>query len=370
MIIGFDAKRAFFNRSGLGNYSRNLLNSFFSYYPENGYILYSPAAKGRIEFAEPHNYTLSTPEKALHRAFPSLWRSRGISRQIKSDSPDIFHGLSSELPRSLPLNVKKVVTVHDLIYMRYPQMYSPANRNIYYLKTRHACASADQIIAISEQTKTDIMNFTGTDAGKITVIYQDCHPSFRVKAEVETKKALRKKYSLPDNYLLYVGTIEERKNLLSVVSALHTGNIDIPLVVIGRKTAYYRKVKAYINNNNMRNIIFPAGVENKELPALYQMASCFIYPSVFEGFGIPLVEALVSGVPVITSRGSCFSEAGGPGSIYIDPHDIPEISDAILSVINDTRKAAGMVSDGLKHATGFRSDKIAAQYMEIYRSIF
>ncbi len=292
MIIGFDAKRAFFNRSGLGNYSRNLLKSFFRYYPEKGYILYSPAAKSMIEFAEPHNYTLKTPEKAVHRAFPSLWRSRGISRQIKSDSPDIFHGLSSELPRSVPVHIKKIVTIHDLIYMRYPQMYSPADRNIYYWKTRHACASADQIIAISEQTKTDIINFTGTDAGKITVIYQDCHPSFRVKAEEETKEALRKKYSLPGDYLLYVGTIEERKNLLSVVRALHTGNIDIPLVAIGRKTSYYRKVKAYIYSNNMHNIIFPDGVENEELPALYQMASCFIYPSVFEGFGIPIVEAL------------------------------------------------------------------------------
>ncbi|MFO7754725.1 MAG: glycosyltransferase family 1 protein [Bacteroidales bacterium] len=369
MIIGFDAKRAFFNRSGLGNYSRNLLSSFFRYYPENGYILYSPAARGMIEFAGPDNYTLRTPEKAIHRIFPSLWRSRGISRQIVSDSPDIYHGLSSELPRSLPVNIKKLVTVHDLIYMRYPQLYSPADRNIYYLKTRHACSSADQIIAISEQTKTDIMNFTGTDAGKITVIYQDCHPSFRVKAEEETKEALRKKYSLPDNYLLYVGTIEERKNLLSVVRALHTGGIDMPLVAIGRKTSYYRKVKAYINNNNMHNIIFPAGVENGELPALYQMASCFIYPSVFEGFGIPVIEALVSGVPVITSKGSCFSEAGGPGSVYIDPHDHEELSEAITKIISNRGIAEKMITEGKEYSRKFRAELIAGHYINLYRSL-
>lgn len=369
MIIGFDAKRAFFNRSGLGNYSRNLLNSLFRYYPENRYILYSPAGRDMVKFAASRNYTVRTPEKAFHRAFPSAWRSRGVSRQIRSDSPDIFHGLSSELPRSLPGNIKSIVTIHDLIYMRYPQMYSPVDRNIYYWKTRHACAKADQVIAISEQTKTDIMNFTGTDAAKIKVIYQDCHPSFRLKAGDETKEALRKKYSLPENYLLYVGTIEERKNLLSVVRAMHTGNIDIPLIVIGRKTSYYRKVKEYINSNSIPGIIFPEGVKNDELPALYQMASCFVYPSVFEGFGIPVIEALVSGVPVITSRGSCFSEAGGPASVYIDPHDHEELAAAIIKVISNRAVAEKMISEGRKYAQQFRAELIAGQYIRLYSSL-
>ncbi|MBN1388388.1 MAG: glycosyltransferase family 4 protein [Bacteroidales bacterium] len=370
MVIGFDAKRAFFNRSGLGSYSRNLLNSFFRFYPENKYLLYSPHGKNKIDFTDQENYMLRTPEKTMHKIFPSLWRTRGIITQIIDDNPDVYHGLSSELPVSLEKSgIKTLVTVHDLIYMRYPGLYKAIDRNIYFGKIKHACKNSDHIIAISEQTKDDIVKFTGIDSKKISVIYQDCHPSFYKVPDEEMKKKLQKKYSLQDEYLLYVGTIEERKNLLSIIRALEINRLDIQLVAVGKKTPYYNKVISYIRRSNIKNFTVLDTMNNEDLPAIYRMASCFIYPSVFEGFGIPIIEALVSEVPVITSKGSCFREAGGPGSLYIDPYNPGELAEAITSILSDKSLSDLMVKTGREYAKKFRAELIAEQYMNLYSKI-
>jgi glycosyltransferase involved in cell wall biosynthesis len=370
MVIGFDAKRAFFNRSGLGSYSRNLLNSFFRFYPGNTYLLYCPYGKNKIKFADEADYSFRTPGEKIYKIFPSIWRTRGISRQINKDTPDIYHGLSSELPVSLKKSgIKTIVTVHDLIYIRFPGWYKVIDRNIYFRKTIHACKNSDHIIAISEQTKADIIKFTGTDPEKISVIYQDCHPSFYDLPDKERKEKLKKKYSLHDEYVLYVGTIEERKNLLSIIKALQINQLDIQLVVVGKKTPYYKKVSSYISRNNIKNITFLDTMNNEDLPAIYRMASCFIYPSVFEGFGIPVIEALVSEVPVITSKGSCFSEAGGPGTLYIDPYNPMELAEAITGILSNKSRSEQMIATGKEYVKKFRADLIAEQYMNLYRSV-
>ena len=138
MRIGFDAKRAFFNRSGLGNYSRNLIESLIHYYPENDYYLYSPREHGRINFIAEKSFELRTPDRKLHKISPSLWRSKFISKQINNDKLDLFHGLSGEIPLTSKNRVtKSIVTIHDLIYMRYPELYSPIDRKIYFQKARY-----------------------------------------------------------------------------------------------------------------------------------------------------------------------------------------------------------------------------------------
>jgi glycosyltransferase involved in cell wall biosynthesis len=175
---------------------------------------------------------------------------------------------------------------------------------------------------------------------------------------------------LPNRYLLYTGTIEERKNLLGIAKAIHVSGIDIPLVVIGRKTEpYYRKVLEYINSNNLKSIFFPGNVTNGDLPALYQNAECFLYPSFFEGFGIPIVEALVSKTPVITSNTGCFAEAGGPGSMYVDPNDPGMIGAAILRVVQNKDVREKMITTGSAHALKFSEEVIADAYMKLYYSL-
>jgi glycosyltransferase involved in cell wall biosynthesis len=175
---------------------------------------------------------------------------------------------------------------------------------------------------------------------------------------------------LPEQYLLYVGTIEERKNLLGIVKAIHVKKIDIPLVVIGRKVdLYYKSVLSYITNYKINNIIFPENVSNFELPVIYQNAESFIYPSFFEGFGLPLLEALVSRTPVITSENGCFAEAAGPGSLYVNPDNHEEIGEAILKVTNNKELRNEMIATGVDWVNKFREEVIADTYMKLYRSL-
>ena len=369
--IGFDAKRAFFNHSGLGNYSRNLLYALAKYNPENSYHLFTPKTKGRFVVEYEDQFSLIKPNQTVFRFVNSLWRVLYMKNDIKRQKLNIFHGLSQELPFGIEqTGVKSVVTVHDLIFMRFPEFYNWIDAKIYYWKLVHACRVSDYIVAISEQTKQDLIKFLNVQPCKVGVIHQGCNPYFWKSYSKEFFREVRTKYKLPERYLLYIGTIEERKNLLGIVKAMHIADINIPLVVIGRKVnIYYKKVLNYIAIHKMENIIFPERVLNIELPVIYQNSECFIYPSFFEGFGIPLLEALVSKTPVITTKRLCFTEAAGPGSIYVDPYDSEMIGEAILKVVNNKEIRNKMITIGADYANNFREDVIAGNYMKLYSSL-
>jgi glycosyltransferase involved in cell wall biosynthesis len=175
---------------------------------------------------------------------------------------------------------------------------------------------------------------------------------------------------LPDNYLLNVGAVEKRKNQGLILSALSKTKIDIPLVIIGKKTEYFEELKQIINRENLhKQVIFPENVSTEDLPAIYQGADIFVYPSVFEGFGIPILEALNSRVPVITSLGSCFYETGGDNSVYIDHTSDEALSEAILSILSNQSKKTKMIQSGLVHAEKFSEERIASSLMDVYLSV-
>ncbi len=369
--IGFDAKRAFYNSSGLGNYSRNLLYSLAEYYPENTYCLFTPKIKSRIILENEEKFRLIKPEGAVLRLIHPLWRRKYMINDIKKQRLDIYHGLSHELPVDIEKTcVKSIVTVHDLIFMKFPRFYRWIDTKIYIQKLIHACRVADRIVAVSKQTRDDLVSYLNLSPDKISVIYQGCSRYFRMDYSKDQLHEIRIKYNLPERYLLYVGTVEERKNLLGIVKAIHISNINIPLIVIGRTVnSYFNSVLNYINAAKIKNIIFADIVLNAELPAVYRNAECLIYPSFFEGFGIPIVEALVSGIPVITSKGGCFAEAGGPGSIYVDPGNPEEIGEAVLKVINSKELRNNMITEGINYASNFKDDVVANAYMKMYRSL-
>ncbi len=370
MRIGFDAKRAFHNQSGLGNYSRDVLRALTNDFPANQYLLYTPSASGAFSADLPPNASICLPSGNPGRLKKALWRRYHLSDRLNTDRVDVYHGLSNELPRNLKDSaVKSVVTIHDLIFLRYPQWYPWIDRQFYRKKFREACESADKIVAISQQTRDDIIDFYKIPGDRIEVVYQSCHEGFKKAAEEQQKKEARSKYELPEEYILYVGTIEARKNLLSVVRAIHQGGIDIPLVVVGRKTSYLREVLHYVRAHGLKNIVFLSEVRVDELPAIYQQASVFVYPSLFEGFGIPVLEALYSKVPVITSRGGCFSEVGGEYSKYVNPEDPEELAAALSDILQNPDRRAKMQEEGFNHAQKFNSTTMARQLMNIYTEL-
>jgi len=369
--IGFDAKRAFFNYSGLGNYSRNLLMALAKNYPGNKFCLFTPKTKNRLIMDNEEQFVLVEPVAAIFKLFNPLWRRKYITNDIIRQKLDIFHGLSQELPLGIEkTKTKSIVTVHDLIFVRFPQFYNWIDAKIYLRKLIHACRVSDRIIAISQQTKDDLVEYLNLSPWKISVIYQGCNSHFWNTYSEEFRSEVRSKYKLPARYLLYVGTVEKRKNLLGIVKAMHISNINIPLIVIGRKIdPYFREVLNYINVHRLNNIIFPGQILNHELPVIYQNAECFIYPSFFEGFGIPVLEAMVSGTPVITSKGGCFEEAGGPGSLYVDPYSAEQIGQAILKVTESKEIRDKMITMGADYAENFKDEVIARAYMKEYHSV-
>jgi hypothetical protein len=181
MRIGYDAKRAFNNFSGLGNYSRTLIRQMQLRFPDNQYILYTPSVDSELEIPIPENTIIITPEEFTEKLFPSIWRSFGLAGRAQKDKLDIYHGLSNELPSGIAKSgVKSVVTIHDLIFFRYPELYKPIDRMIYRRKLEYCVKSADMIIAVSEQTRNDLLRFSSASPGKITVAYKSCNQSYLI----------------------------------------------------------------------------------------------------------------------------------------------------------------------------------------------
>lgn len=370
MRIGYDAKRLFCNHRGLGNYSRDLIRILNQYYPENQYDLFTPKVKIDIPVNNT-NTTIIQPE-GFYKLLPSsLWRSFGMTAEIKKRKEDIFHGLSQELPLGIAkLDIKKLITFHDAIFIRYPELYPSSYRKIFTAKNKQSCQISDRIIAISEQSKRDAIEFFHADSSKIEVIYQGCNNIFRQKQSVEIKTQIKLKYNLPTDYLLFVGAIEPRKNIAAIFQAVCSQKIEVPLVVVGRETAYVQELSMMLETLGIsKQVHFLHTVETVDLPAIYQMAQVFVYPSVFEGFGIPILEALCSETPVVTSTGSCFSEAGGAYSLYVDPQNSEEIGVSINKIIYDSNLQTIMKKEGLIQAEKFTDDKIAARLMACYKSI-
>lgn len=369
MVIGYDAKRAAQNKTGLGNYSRFVINLMLRHQVGDDYRLYVPSpSKNRFITDLPSNARIVSPH-GLWRALPSLWRVAGIASSLERDGVALFHGLSNELPLGISdvRSVRSIVTIHDLIFLRYPSCYKPIDRRIYDYKFHRACIESDRIIAVSECTKRDVMSFYGIDEDKIDVVYQGCDKAFSAVVPDEVKAAVARRYGLPPRFVLYVGSIEERKNLMLLVQAMRHAKYRFHVVAVGKHTPYADKVAAWAERNGLSDrLMMLHGVPFADLPPIYQLADIFVYPSRFEGFGIPLLEALNSRVPVIGATGSCLEEAGGPGSVYVNPDDAGALAFNIDRLLEDEELRARMISDGLCHAARFNEQKLLADLLQVY----
>ncbi len=280
---------------------------------------------------------------------------------------DVFHGLSNELPLNIKkFKGKKIVTLHDLIFKRFPDMYSILDTEIYDRKFSTACKNADVVIAVSQQTKKDLMLFYQVPEKKIRVVYQSCDAVFYTEPNAIEIKAIREKYQLPEKYILSVGTIEERKNLLTTVQALELLK-DMHLVVVGKKKNYFKTVQAFAQKQNLQNrIIYLENVSTFELPVFYRLAEVLVYPSLFEGFGIPILEALTCKTPVIAATTSSLGEAGGSNSMYINPSDFRQLAELVRGIQNSEKTRTNMIEKGYEHAKKFFPEAIAKTMMDIY----
>ena len=358
MRVAFDAKRAFHNHRGLGNYSRDVIRLLTTYAPENDYLLF---AKPTDRYLFPHTQTIAPAGFWSH--LPSLWRSFGCISALKGI--DVYWGLSGELPFGIHASkVKTIVTIHDVIFLRYPELYSATYRWLFTRKMRYALQVADVIIAISEQTKQDIVTFFGIDPERIRVVYQGCNNRFREPVSEACLKQVSKRYDLPEHYLLTVGAIEPRKNLRNLIEAMSHAQIDLPLVAVGGMSAYAKQMTELAQQKGV-TLKMIHNLPFEDLPAVYKGAEVFCYPSIFEGFGIPILEAMCIGTPVLTSTGSCFAETGGDAALYADPLQPAEIGAQLKRILADTALRETMRTNGFKQSQRFTDKRVAENLLAV-----
>jgi len=372
MKIGFDSKRLYSNFTGLGNYSRSVVKNLQKLYPNNEYNLYTPKLKQSAETA----FFYESPFFRTYLAktvFKSFWRTYSIVKQLQKDGIELYHGLSNEIPANLrKTKIASIVTIHDLIFKVLPETYPYIDRKVYDLKVRKSCLNADRIIAVSNSTKRDIVQYYTIDPDKIDVIYPSCNPLFYENLQNSERDTILNKYDVPNEYLLYVGTVEKRKNLKVIIEAYQhlTPECRIPLIIIGGGKAYKNEIVRLIQETGLeKNVIWINKLkDNHHLQLIYQNAMALIYPSFYEGFGLPVVEALLSKTPVITSNSSSLPEAGGPGSIYINPNDAEELAHAITKILTDVDFRNKMIEQGYEYAhETFAADRVTHQLMNCYK---
>lgn len=372
--IGFDAKRAVMNYSGIGNYSRLALESLHKLRPDDTLVLFTPKIKDNPQLKalldEPKIH-LSTPDRLSGRLLPSLWRSKWLTSQLRRESIDLYHGLSNELPLGIEKSdIPSVVTIHDLIFLRHPEFYHAPDVKICDKKFRYAAEAATRVIAISERTSKDLIELYGIEPGKIDIVYQGCADIFYKPISNDEIKCVKEKYGLPQKYIIGVGTIESRKNQLLTLRSLKNLPADISIVLVGRQTAYARQIRETAENLGLsKRLIMIQGAPFTDFPALYAGAIFASYPSYYEGFGIPMLEALAAGVPVIAATGSCLEEAGGPGAIYVHPDSVEEYTEAALSLIGSPELREQMVREGREYIKRFDATKFADGLLDTYRKI-
>lgn len=371
LTIGFDAKRAFNNSTGLGNYSREVIRMLSAFYPDSRYLLYTPKQKAEYarQFSNMENVVVKTPG-SFWKPFHSAWRSYRLAK-LAAKEADIYHGLSHELPVSIEkYKVKTVVTMHDLIVWRHPELFRLPDRKIYQKKQAYACRIADMVIAISQQTKQDLVEILGVDPQRIRVVYQPCHSMFYREVSVEEKKECAGKYKLPELFILSVGTIEARKNLMTALHALQFIPKDIYLVAVGRKTEYADDVIAEASRLNLSHrLLIIDNADFTDFPAIYSNALAFVYPSFYEGFGIPILEAMNCGVPVITSNVTSLPEVGGDAALYITPGDYRQLATHVNNILADNTLREEMIRKGRTQADKFSEEKTAAALWGVYQEV-
>jgi glycosyltransferase involved in cell wall biosynthesis len=378
-IIGFDAKRIVRNGTGLGGYGRTLVNDLIR---RNGgemeLLLYAPDMGRdhlRQQIIQDTHARFVYPKGNPCRLSRDLWRVKGIVSQLKADGVQLFHGLTGELPLGIKKSgIKTVVTIHDLIFMRHPEYYNWLDVKIYEWKFRQTLKEADRIIAISECTKRDIIELGGISGDNIDVIYQSCNPRFLASqpSMLNPQRSTLNPHpsSLPRRYMLSVGTIEERKNLMLALRSLVHLPEDIHLVAVGKQTKYAALVEAEAEKLGLKSRLHMlSGVSDADLHAIYSLAEVFVYPSRYEGFGIPIIEAIFSGLPVVACTGSCLEEAGGPDCLYVHPDDVEGFAQCVSRMLIGSPERDARIQLSYNYVQRFRGADVAGQVMEVYNRL-
>jgi glycosyltransferase involved in cell wall biosynthesis len=374
MRIGFDVRPFLREETGVGVYLRNLLTGLAGLDHLNEYFLFSSSFKDRFPpekvpaFARKTFRDVRLPVKAMN----FFWYEFGwppLDSFFKTNL-DLTH---SATPLIIPTRGKKIITVHDLFFWDYPEESNPEARKYFRKKIKRSLAQADGIIAVSRYTNDALREKFDIPDRRIRTIHEGLDPFFLQEINPDILECLRKRYSLPAPFIFFVGALEPRKNLGALLDALkliHARGEKVTLVIAGPRAEGAGRLNAQIARDGLEPWVrFLGYVPKRELITLYRLASVFVFPSLCEGFGFPLLEAMASGLPVAASDVSALPEIGGEAAVYFDPRSPEDIADKVIKLLQDTQLRQEIVEKGKKRVLDFDWSKTASETLNYYKDV-
>lgn len=350
-------------QDGIGTYAANLAQALCDL----------PGIEVQIQPDKIWNGRLSWPPFGLRKFLYLAWNNLILPRTVRSHQPQILHGMNMVIPFRSLAGCLPVVTIYDMAYMRFPETI-PAHIRLYYqLLIPRVAQHAKHIITISEFTKQEVMNLLGVPENKISVTPLACKHSFYEPLR-QDKTAVLHHLGLPERFILSIGTVEPRKNLVRLIQAFsqaveHPG-FDLELVVVGMSGWLTQPIFQELSRSQAaKKIKFIGSASNETLKALYQTAEFVAYPSLYEGFGLPVLEAMSLGVPVLTSNSSSLPEVAGDAAVLVNPLQVDEIRDGLVELATNPELRQLLGQKGLTHATNFSWHQTAQQTVAIYQNL-
>jgi glycosyltransferase involved in cell wall biosynthesis len=369
MIIGIDASRANrFPRSGVEWYAFNLIKELYRLDTSNRYFLYTPSKLS--EDLQPT--TVNFEEKILNWPFKRFWTLGRMGLEMFFHKPDILFVPSHTFP--LVGGKKNIITWHDIGYERYPENYSHWDLASLKQGIKNALKMADKIVSVSEFTKSEMVRIYEIDPDRIRVIHLGCDHQFWRPIEPDQVKEFLIKHNLNLPYFIFIGRLSLKKNLLGLIRSYNAFrkkiNRPFNLILVGSETFNNHEIEEEIKNSPYGEEIKKMGwLPSADLPVLLSGAQAMVFPSIYEGFGLPSVEAMSCGCPVIASNSSALPEIISSAGLYADAHDVDGFADQMLKIIQDQNLRAELITKSLKRAEEFSWEKCAKQTLQLLEEI-
>ncbi|HUV27327.1 MAG TPA: glycosyltransferase family 1 protein [Anaerolineales bacterium] len=371
MRIGIDATALPPQPVGAGNYIIQLIRALAAADNDDQLVVFTQG-KGPALLDLPEETSVEwqivkdrTPGSRL------IWEQTRLPRLVKGTKVDLLHSLHYTRPMRLPC--ASVVTFHDMTFFLYPQLHTRARRMFFPSAIRASARQADALITVSESTRQDAIRLLAIDPGKIFTTHLGVDPSFRLIDNDDEKKTITAKYHLPENFILYLGTIEPRKNLPILVRAyrrLIDSGMSHKLVLVGKYGWMYEEVLGLVKELDLEDMVcFTGYVSQDDLPLVYNLASLFVYPTIYEGFGLPVLEAMACGVPVISTRIASLPEIIGDAGILIPVNDVDALFDAMVRVLGDQTLREEFIRNGQLRSKKFSWERTAQLTRQVYQQV-
>lgn len=362
--FGYDEKSGLPRRVGSGEYCYELLINLHKIDKKNNYIIYLPQDTTSDLPKESANwhYKIVKPKK--------MWTLIGLSLEFlfRRSKPDVFLSPTHYMPIVAPRNT--VISILDVSYIRFPELFKKSDLRQLANWTKFSVKKAKRVFTISQASKDDIIKEYGISRDRVVVTYPGIRQGLMIKDEGLGMDELKKKYGINGEYILFVGTLQPRKNIIRLIEAFSKIKSDIKLVIIGKKGWLYEGILGAPKKFNIENKVkFLDFVSDDDLPAFYKNAVCFVLPSLYEGFGLPILEAMKYGCPVVTSNVSSLPEAGGDAALYVNPLDVKDIKKNLELIIQNSELREKLIKKGYEQVKKFSWEKTARETLKTLESI-